>query len=139
MQRIVDYDRKAFLPPLCIAFYRSKKSPYAAVKKASSTAEKIYRSKDSAYWKKMHQYLAKQDIKESIIEKAIQQAIMKNIDPYDIVVAKQAKGAQKHKRPKPLTDAEKTAKRQHFWKKIEQVAAINRKKMIKHPQGKNTA
>eukprot|EP01083_Nonionella_stella_P047139 126193_1 len=139
MQRLVDYDRKAFLPKLCEAFYRNREHPNAALKQSSTAVEKIYRSKDSAYWKKMQQYLAKKDKKETAVAKAIQDAQMKNKDPYDIVKAKHAKDSQKHKRPKPLTDAEKTAKRQHFWRKIEKVAAVNQKKFVqkKHPQLQN--
>merc|ERR1712228_958756 len=120
MQRLVDYDRKAF--------YRNREHPNAALKQSSSAVEKIYRSKDSAYWKKMQQYLAKKDKKESAVAKAISEAQLKNKDPYDIVKAKHLKDSAKHKRPKPLTNAEKSAKRDHFWKKIQKVASINRQK-----------
>ena len=131
MQRLVDYDRKAFLPKLCEAFYRNREHPNAALKQSSTAVEKIYRSKDSAYWKKMQQYLAKKDKKENAVAKAIQDAQAKNKDPYDIVKAKHAKDASKHKRPKPLTSAEKTAKRTHYWKKVEKVASVNKKKLKK--------
>jgi len=130
MQRLVDYDRKAFLPKLCEAFYRNREHPNAALKQSSNAVEKIYRSKDSAYWKKMQQYLAKKDKKENAVAKAIADAQMKNKDPYDIVKAKHAKDASKHKRPKPLTSAEKSAKREHFWKKVNKVAIINKQKLI---------
>merc|ERR1712087_978006 len=103
--------------------------PNAALKQSSSAVEKIYRSKDSAYWKKMQQYLAKKDKKESAVAKAIAEAQKKNKDPYDIVRAKHAKDAQKHKRPKPLTTAERAAKRQHFWAKVRVEAEANKKKM----------
>jgi len=129
MQRLVDYDRKAFLPKLCEAFYRNREHPNAALKQSSSAVEKIYRSKDSAYWKKMQQYLAKKDKKESAVAKAISDAQMKNKDPYDIVKAKHLKDSAKHKRPKPLTSAEKSAKRDHFWKKVQKVANMNRQKL----------
>jgi len=128
MQRLVDYDRKAFLPKLCEAFYRNREHPNAALKQSSSAVEKIYRSKDSAYWKKMQQYLAKKDKKETAVAKAISEAQLKNKDPYDIVKAKHLKDSAKHKRPKPLTNAEKSAKRNHFWKKIEKVASVNKQK-----------
>jgi len=129
MQRLVDYDRKAFLPKLCEAFYRNRDHTNAALKQSSTAVEKIYRSKDSAYWKKMQQYLAKKDKKETAVAKAIAEAQQKNKDPYDIVRAKHAKDASKHKRPKPLTTAEKAAKRQHFWRKVNEAADVNRKKM----------
>jgi len=131
MQRLVDYDRKAFLPKLCEAFYRNREHPNAALKQSSTAVEKIYRSKDSAYWRKMQQYLAKKDKKETAIAKAIQDAQIKNKDPYEIVKAKHAKDVSKHKRPKPLTAAERSAKRQHFWKKIEKTAQVNQHK-FKH-------
>jgi len=129
MQRLVDYDRKAFLPKLCEAFYRNREHSNAALKQSSTAVEKIYRSKDSAYWKKMQQYLTKKDKKETAIAQAIQEAQLKEKDPYDIVRAKHAKDASKHKRPKPLTAAERMAKRQHFWKKMEIVAESNRKQL----------
>eukprot|EP01084_Bolivina_argentea_P048444 89261_1 len=134
MQRLVDYDRKAFLPKLCEAFYRNREHPNAALKQSSTAVEKIYRSKDSAYWKKMQQYLAKKDKKETAVAKAIADAQMKHKDPYDIVKAKHAKDAQKHKRPKPLTEAEKSAKRAHFWKKVEKAAKINKQKLMRDTQ-----
>jgi len=129
MQRLVDYDRKAFLPKLCEAFYRNRDHSNAALKQSSTAVEKIYRSKDSAYWKKMQQYLAKKDKKETAVAKAITEAQKKNKDPYEIVRAKHAKDAQKHKRPKPLTTAERSAKRQHFWAKVRITAEANKKKM----------
>jgi len=127
MQRLVDYDRKAFLPKLCEAFYRNREHSNAALKQSSTAVEKIYRSKDSAYWKKMQQYLAKKDKKETAIATAIRDAQSKSKDPYDIVRAKHAKDASKHKRPKPLTMAERMAKRQHYWNKIHKLAEENRK------------
>eukprot|EP00485_Elphidium_margaritaceum_P002877 CAMPEP_0202702402 /NCGR_PEP_ID=MMETSP1385-20130828/15384_1 /ASSEMBLY_ACC=CAM_ASM_000861 /TAXON_ID=933848 /ORGANISM="Elphidium margaritaceum" /LENGTH=991 /DNA_ID=CAMNT_0049360043 /DNA_START=157 /DNA_END=3132 /DNA_ORIENTATION=- len=126
MQRLVDYDRKAFLPKLCEAFYRNREHQNAALKQSSTAVEKIYRSKDSAYWRKMQQYLAKKDKKETAITKAIQEAQLKKKDPYDIVKAKHQKDVSKHKRPKPLTSAEKTAKREHYWKKMHQLAQQNK-------------
>lgn len=129
MQRLVDYDRKAFLPKLCEAFYRNREHSNAALKQSSTAVEKIYRSKDSAYWKKMQQYLAKKDKKETAIATAIRDAQMKQKDPYDIVRAKHAKDKSKHKRPKPLTTAEREAKRQHYWKKIRALAEANEEEL----------
>lgn len=54
---------------------------------------------------------------------------MKAKDPYDIVRAKHAKDASKHKRPKPLTTAERMAKRKHFWRKIDELADANKEKL----------
>ena len=125
LQRLVDCDRKAFLPKLCEAFYRNHKHCNAELRESSSAVEKVYQSKDSAYWKKMQQYLVKKDKKEAAVAKAISDAQLKNKDPYDIVRAKRAKNASKHKRPKPMSSAEKEAKRQHFWRKIHKVAEAN--------------
>ena len=72
---------------------------------------------------------AKKDKKETAIASAIRDAQMKAKDPYDIVRAKHAKDASKHKRPKPLTAAERMAKREHFWKKINKLADANREEL----------
>jgi len=59
MQKLVDYDRKAFLPKLCEAFHKNSNHPNIALRNSSSVVEKIYCAKDIAYWKKMQQYLEK--------------------------------------------------------------------------------
>jgi len=69
MQKLVDYDRKAFLPKLCEAFYTNSNHPNLLLRNSSSIVEKIYCTKDIVYWKKMQQYLTKKEKKKQQLQK----------------------------------------------------------------------
>ena len=141
MQRLVDYDRKAFLPKLCEAFYKNRNHQNQALRTSSTTVEKIYRSKDSAYWKKMQQYLQKKEKKEKQIEKNLEEAQQQGKDMLEYVNnyhKKHGKSAdpKKKKRKKHLTAKEVEAKRKAYWEKINEMAQINQRKNAR--KGKHT-
>jgi len=69
MQRLVDFDRKSFLPKLCEAFYKNQSHSNITVRNSSAAVEKIYSSKDTVYWKKMTLYLIKKKKKKVILLK----------------------------------------------------------------------
>ena len=134
MQRLVDYDRKAFLPKLCEAFYKNRTHSNQALRTSSTTVEKIYRSKDAAYWKKMQQYLQKKEKKEKQIEKSIEEAEMAGKDMIEFVNNNHKKHGKsndpkKKKKKKHLTTKEVEAKRRAYWKKINEMAEINKMNM----------
>eukprot|EP00483_Globobulimina_turgida_P001697 UN01699 len=96
------------------------------LRQSSKEVEKIYREKDRKYFKKMRDYFGRQDKKERKSANAVAEAEMKNEDPY---VGIKQKLATKYKyKAKKLTNAEKYAKRRHYWRKIEAAARVIKQK-----------
>eukprot|EP01084_Bolivina_argentea_P118603 210396_1 len=133
MQALVNCDRKSFLPKLCTAFYRNKKRNIhieirnMGLYDLSSSVEKIYKAMDSRYWKKMNKYLSKKDKKEILRNQDIENAQMKNEDPYEIVRLTYIRHKMKyrHKNKKlQLTEAEKMTQRNYKWGKMVAIATI---------------
>ncbi|ETO11888.1 hypothetical protein RFI_25490 [Reticulomyxa filosa] len=90
MQRLVDYDRKGFLPPLLEAFFQNRHYPNQQLRLASANVEKIYQSKDISYWTKMQQYLTKKEAKEREAEETIAKALAYgNVPPFPFKIGKQ--------------------------------------------------